>query len=233
MKNSLDVVSDLEQKTKSALIALILFYLICFTRVSDRIIMGRLILNIKNMNPIKDLINEHDSIKSMLRVMENMSDRMAGGEEVPVEDMRSGVAYMKEFGDKCHHSKEENYLFPMMKEREDAHLASLSDELADEHDQARGHVKSMEGIMQKGEEMRGLAEALRPHVKELKDMMEKHIGKEEDVLFPAAEQSLSQDKMKELEAGFIHIENDVIGEARHEELQDMADELSEKYLRQE
>lgn len=183
------------------------------------------------MNPIKDLIREHDSIKSMLQVLGKMSDKLAAGEPVPAEDLKSGVVFLEEFGDKCHHRKEESYLFPMMEKSGDPEVAGLGDELANEHGMAREHVKSMTEALEKQEEdLQELAKVFNPHVKELSPMMELHINKEEKVLFPAAEKSLSEDQMKELEEGFRHVESDIIGTERHEELEAMLRKLETDYL---
>jgi hemerythrin-like domain-containing protein len=191
--------------------------------------MDGLILIIKHMNPIHGLIQNHEVIKTMLRALEAMGTKMAQGEMVPAADLESGIAFFEEYADKYHIRKEEEYLFPMMQESGDERMAALSQELEKEHDEVRKHVESMKGIVQQGEEgTPELAQALIPHVKEVKDMLKEHYDKEENTLFPTAEKILSEDQMKKMEEGAGKIEKE-IGADRYKELEEMPSKMEEKY----
>lgn len=150
---------------------------------------------------------------------------MEAGEEMNKADMESAIAFIREFADKCHHRKEEKLLFPAMRENNIEEEISLVDILTEEHETGRNFVKNMaEAIAEKDstkfiENARGYVELLNPH-----------IDKENNILFPMADKSLSKEKQKELEVGFEDIEKNVIGEGRHEELHGIVHRLKETYL---
>jgi hemerythrin-like domain-containing protein len=58
-----------------------------------------------------------------------------------------------------------------------------------------------------------------------------HINKENNVLFPMAEQHLSENKLAELKKGFDKIETEKIGSGKHEEFHRMLDILENTYLK--
>jgi hemerythrin-like domain-containing protein len=58
-----------------------------------------------------------------------------------------------------------------------------------------------------------------------------HIDKENNVLFPMANQHLSENKLAELKKGFDKIETDKIGTGKHEEFHRMLDILEGVYLK--
>lgn len=182
-------------------------------------------INHKNMNPIEELTKEHGPVKLMLRILEKASDQLEAGQEMNVSDLENAVAFIREFADKCHHGKEEFLLFPAMKKNNIVEEMVIIDALIEEHNIGRNFVKNMsEAIMEKDsskfiENARGYIALLNPH-----------IDKENQKLFPMAGKSLSEEKQKELELGFEDIEKNVIGEGRHEELHAIIHKLKDKYL---
>jgi len=177
------------------------------------------------MKPTADLIEEHGPIKLMLKILEKVCEKLEAGEEMNTTDMKNAITIIREFADKCHHGKEENLLFPAMRENEIPEEIALIDILTEEHKTGRNFVKNVaEAIAEKNsakfiENARGYVNLLNPH-----------IDKENSLLFPMADKSLSEEKQKELEAGFEDLEKNVIGEGRHEELHGIIHKLKEVYL---
>jgi len=62
-------------------------------------------------------------------------------------------------------------------------------------------------------------------------LLNQHIDKENNVLFPIAEKQLSEAKLAELLKGFERIEEQKIGVGRHEEFHKMIDQLESAYLK--
>jgi len=179
------------------------------------------------MKPTLDLLQEHGSIKVLLRILEKMCGKLEFKENVDSADMKKIVALIREFADKCHHGKEENLLFPAMKENNIPEEVSLVDLLIEEHNAGRNLVKNMaESIGQK--DLAKFSENARGYVK----LLDQHINKENTILFPMAGKSLTEEKQKKLAEGFEDIEKNVIGEGRHEELHKMIHELKKIYLSQ-
>jgi hemerythrin-like domain-containing protein len=62
-------------------------------------------------------------------------------------------------------------------------------------------------------------------------LLDQHIEKENNVLFPLAEKQLSEGKLAELLKGFEMIETEKIGVGKHEEFHKMIDHLESAYLK--
>lgn len=177
------------------------------------------------MKPIEDLIKEHGPIKLLLRILEKVNGQLEAGKGMNTTDLGNTVAFIREFADKCHHGKEENLLFPAMKENNIFEEMTLIDILIEEHKVGRNFVKNMaEAIVEKNNEK--FVENARGYI----DLLDQHIDKENRILFPMANKSLSEEKQKELAMGFADVEKNIIGEGRHEELHAVIHKLKEAYL---
>ena len=66
------------------------------------------------MNPIEELIAEHEGIKVSLEILDRISRRMVTAEPVELKDAQDLVEFYKVFVDTCHHGKEEELLFPAL-----------------------------------------------------------------------------------------------------------------------
>jgi hemerythrin-like domain-containing protein len=58
---------------------------------------------------------EHEAIKTMLRVLENLATRFEREEPVDLEQVKKAIEFITGFADRCHHAKEEDLLFPPWK----------------------------------------------------------------------------------------------------------------------
>ncbi|MEN6420324.1 MAG: hypothetical protein ABFD76_00125 [Smithella sp.] len=58
----------------------------------------------------QDLVCEHDAILFSLSVLDEISNRVNDGKDVPHSDIIELIGFLKLFADKCHHGKEEGYL---------------------------------------------------------------------------------------------------------------------------
>lgn len=143
-----------------------------------------------------------------------------------IGDISAFISFLKEFVDKCHHGKEEGMLFPALtktgaSEREGSVPALLS-----EHEQGRALIKAMEEASSpvlKPEQFSAAAKAYSRHLRA-------HIDKENEVLFPMAEQVLGEGELDSLHRAFNMHEDEVIGHGRHEELHDILHDLRAKYV---
>ena len=183
------------------------------------------------MNPIDELTKEHGPVKLMLRILEKMNEKITGGASIATEDLNNGIGFLKEFADKCHHGKEESLLFPAIKENNIPKEVELVDVLTSEHTEGRGYIKNMtEAIKIKESNPAEFAEIFPDNSQKYIALLDQHIDKENNDLFPEVRQSLSADQLKELEKGFENVEKNIIGEGRHKELHTMVHQLKETYL---
>ncbi|MFA5777483.1 MAG: hemerythrin domain-containing protein [Parcubacteria group bacterium] len=177
------------------------------------------------MKPTIDLTQEHGPVKLMLKILEKASEKMEAGETMNRENMEKAISFIREFAEKCHHGKEEQLLFPAIRENNIPEEIVLVDALTEEHVMGRSYVKNMVEAVAENNSAKFIGNA-RAYIA----LLNPHIDKENQTLFPMVEKSLSEEKQKELEVGFLEIEKNVIGEGRHEELHSIVYKLKEAYL---
>ena len=168
------------------------------------------------MKPTDDLREEHRAIKLMLRILSYVCTDIDNGRSVKQEHLEELVEIMRVFVDKCHHTKEEAYLFPEMEKSEIPDSRELITSLKNEHEEGRQYVSGIEREVSEKEEHRKLptmVENSRAYIQ----LLTLHIDKEENNLFPMADAYLSQAVQKNLLESFEAVETDIIGPGKHEE----------------
>jgi hemerythrin-like domain-containing protein len=184
--------------------------------------------DVKIMRPTDDLMNEHRVIERMLAILILASNRLQNGQDVDLGFYVGAVDFLKNFADKCHHTKEEKLLFEKMIERGVSGEVGPIAVMMREHQDGRGHVKNLDKLSK--EKMskatrEGLIKSSRAYV----DLLSKHIQKEDSVLYPLANQILDEEDQKELEKGFEEVEERVMGPGVHEKYHHMIEEWEEKF----
>ena len=136
-------------------------------------------------HPVDDLMAEHRVIESVLDAIE--CELSSGDSSAFRADFWQQVAeFAANYADRRHHGKEEEVLFPMLRE------AGLP-----EHVQGRELVGQLRQAAQDGRAEPTYA-AARGYVHLLRD----HIAKEDQVLFEMARQMLSAEQVERLREGF-------------------------------
>jgi hemerythrin-like domain-containing protein len=181
--------------------------------------------------PTDLLKDEHQAIKKMLSVMDNVCMRLRSGENFPLSDLDKIITFLRVFADKCHHGKEEDLLFPAMEEvgipREGGPIGVM---LA-EHEMGREYVRRMMDAVKRFRN--GDEDALSDFIDSAEgyiQLLEQHIYKEDNILYPIADQQLSTEKITELLEEFEDVEEKVIGKGVHEEMHEILKYLAGKYL---
>ena len=64
------------------------------------------------MKATDELKKEHEGIKLMLRVLQAVAGKVNLGDRVNPEHIDGILEFLSIFVDKCHHAKEEEFLFP-------------------------------------------------------------------------------------------------------------------------
>jgi hemerythrin-like domain-containing protein len=183
------------------------------------------------MIPTEDLIHEHNAIKIMLNIMSKIAENIQAGKSFDIKDIGQIVDFLKTFADKCHHGKEETALFPALV------LAGIPKEngpigvMLHEHTIGRGYIKEISDAVETYNtdsisSKPVLAKGLINYV----NLLQNHIQKEENVLFPMANKVLSEKKQNEVFEQFEKIEEDVVGRGVHEQYHELLNQLKSKYL---
>jgi hemerythrin-like domain-containing protein len=171
---------------------------------------------------IDDLKHEHEAILAALQVLNSMID---SGEQVPADELNGFIGFLKEFADKCHHSKEEDILFPALTRAGLPLEGGPVGVMLGEHVQGREYIQAMENAAEGSPDYAGFAKSARQYA----ELLRQHIQKENNVLFVMAEKLLSAEQLDEIYEAFEQHEERNIGHGRHEELHKMLEGYRDRY----
>lgn len=184
------------------------------------------------MKATEDLKKEHQAIKLMLRVLEEVSRRLEAGEKVNAKHLASILEFIQVFADKCHHGKEEGLLFPAMEKAGIPVERGPIGVMLHEHREGRGFVKGMKDAIENYKKGKAVAsKEIAKNARNYASLLSQHIEKEDNILYPMADARLSAAAQEDLEKGFEKIEKEVIGPGRHEEFHRLLHRLKGEYLK--
>jgi hemerythrin-like domain-containing protein len=160
-------------------------------------------------SPTAALRDEHTVILRALALLERLGQSLEAGDPVNRKTLAWLRDFFATFADRCHHGKEEQYLFPALERhgipREGGPVAVM----LGEHEEGRALIRAM------GEEDDGkVAEAIRGYAA----LLRAHIYKENEVLFPMADHVLPEEEQKALARSFQAVEETVAGPGAHERI---------------
>jgi hemerythrin-like domain-containing protein len=172
------------------------------------------------------LRNEHEAILGMLDTGEEVSKRIKEGIAIKPEILEGLLEFFRVFADRCHHSKEEDCLFPLLEQKGLPRDAGPIGVMLHEHAQGRELIRIMDETSrayaagQKEAGSRWADAALRYAA-----LLRSHIAKENEILFKMAEQLLLESEQAMLVQAFERIEIDKLGAGTHERLHSLMEKL--------
>ena len=136
--------------------------------------------------------------------------------------------FFKVFVDRCHHGKEEEYLFPKLQERGLPPDKGPIPVMLLEHMGGRNTVKAISEALERVKQGdSSAAAAVAANLAILDEHLRGHIDKENEVLFPMADKVLTAEDQQFLVAAFEKHEAEEIGVGVHEKYHQLAHELAE------
>lgn len=184
------------------------------------------------MNTIEILVNEHDNIKKVLKVIRKICVGIVEGKEIPHDDLVSIIDFIRNYADKYHHGKEEDMLFKDMD-------AELTDKIGNgpvqgmliEHDWGRGFVRELDTALKTYKEgNKEVKVDIIANAMGYANLLEKHIFKEDNMLFKYAERNLKEETMNKLNRQFKEYEENNEHIQTKEKYIRLAEELEKKYM---
>ncbi|MBI4880786.1 MAG: hemerythrin domain-containing protein [Planctomycetes bacterium] len=148
---------------------------------------------------------EHRVIERVLRASARAAGSIEKGGAPDAVLLGRAVQFMRGYTDGVHHQKEERVLFPAMEAAGVPRAGGPIGVMFTEHEMGRRHVAALESALRGPmgrEAMRALAALLRDYV----TLLENHIGKEDNVLYPMAERVLDEPVKQQVLAGFLRAE---------------------------
>jgi hemerythrin-like domain-containing protein len=146
---------------------------------------------------------EHDVIQRALHLLEQVVGRIDSKTAVPDDFPRWVIEFFREFADRCHHAKEEDLLFPLLKDRGMPQEGGPIGVMLHEHDLGRECIRRMRGATEAAPfDGRAFVGAAKEYIA----LLRQHIDKENNVLFPMAGDCMSAADDAELTQKFAEAE---------------------------
>ncbi len=154
-------------------------------------------------NVTNELIAEHQNILKFIDTMLTECDQLEKGNETEKVFFDKAIDFIKNYADRYHHAKEEDILFKVMLENPGAMHCNPIPVMLHEHEAGRHFVKGLEEGLSEGNKGK-IVENARGYGY----LLQEHIYKEDNILYPMAEAALSDQhkemvlkKYKEVETG--------------------------------
>jgi hemerythrin-like domain-containing protein len=173
-----------------------------------------------------ELMQEHRLIERVLDALEIATMHLEHGRAVRPEFFLEAAVFIAGFADGCHHKKEEGVLFGAMIEGGLPRSGEPLDMFLDEHVQGRTLTRGMREAAQKlqGGDA-GARPALISNARHYVALLRDHIVKEDEMLFPMADEMFSAEQQGRVLNGFERVERDDVGTEARAGFQALADRL--------
>ena len=175
---------------------------------------------------------DHANINRALGVIRNICLQLMQGGEVPDEDFREIIEFVREYADKHHHGKEEKFLFPVMVKK----LGPVGEKLVTngmlvEHDLGRADVLSLETALNEYKKNPRLELKLDilSYAMAYAHLLQLHIEKENSVVYPFAERGLSEEDFKDINEKSQAFEDEQTAKGVQKRYLDILEKLEKKY----
>ncbi|MFZ5366113.1 MAG: hemerythrin domain-containing protein [Patescibacteria group bacterium] len=179
------------------------------------------------MKATKMLQDEHRVIERFLHVLAKLADRAEKG-RIEEEKFSQVLDFIQTFADRCHHGKEEDVLYPLLEKKGIPKVGGPIGMMLFEHEEGRGYVagltKAIEGYRSGKNTKEEIIENARGYI----GILENHIPKEDNILYPMGEQVLSPQDDSNLISEFEKIEKERIVPGKHEEYHRLIERLEKE-----
>lgn len=153
------------------------------------------------MYAIDLMMNEHIQIRDMLEVMRAMAKQLKEGKDVPIEDFEITVDFARNYGDKHHHMKEEDILFPELMDQVWMTMDIIQGVMLPEHQEGRDHISRLADALEQCKEQVS-EEAVSQAIFEIDAytmLLKEHTEKEDRVLYQIALMHLPKESKEKVD----------------------------------
>jgi hemerythrin-like domain-containing protein len=177
------------------------------------------------------LRHEHEAVLGVLNSLERAVYRLKSGKEVPPDFIDLVLEFLTIFVDKCHHTKEEEVLFPLLGEAGIPVEGGPIGCMLGEHEEGRDYIRRMKNGLNRWQagDNSGQTEFCKAAEGYIY-LLRQHIMKENQVLFVLADSVLPGRLQQETAEKFELIETEKLGVGTHERLHGVIDELERQSL---
>ena len=162
-------------------------------------------------------MEEHRVIERVIDALEEGAARLERGEQMRPGFFIEATDFIKGFADGCHHKKEEGVLFIAMRDQGVPVHGGPIGVMLSEHEQGRAYTQALRGAAEKleaGDE--SAAAEIISSARGYASLLRQHIGKEDHILFPMADQVIPPSQQEQVLRDFETVEHEEVGEGVHE-----------------
>lgn len=173
--------------------------------------------------PTKILMDEHQNILTVIKVLNLEITTLESGKEIDVEFFKEVIDFIRNYADKFHHAKEEDILFAQFDKKSDQAHCNPVPQMLHEHELGRDFVKNLEiGVNENNkhkviENARGYA-----------GLLQEHIFKEDSILYPMIDEVLSSENQDAIAVEFKKVEAETTGEKYVDWIKKMKSKMEDK-----
>jgi len=172
----------------------------------------------------QDLRKEHGAILRVLDILEKMTEPENRNHENILQYYSEVVYFLKIFADKCHHGKEEDFLFKELVSKGIPNEGGPIGVMLREHVQGREYISQMSKSLEE-KSIEGFVNVASLY----RELLRRHIDKENSVLFVMADRVMSEQEQDQMFSQFERHEENVVGHGVHEKLHAMIDTWAEVF----
>jgi len=164
------------------------------------------------MNTITGILSEeHQNILKKIDSIFTECDLLEKGKELEKIFFEKAIDFIKNYADRYHHAKEEDILFKVMLENLGGMHCNPIPVMLHEHETGRHYVKGIEEGLNENNK-----EKIVGNAREYGSLLQEHIFKEDNILYPMAEEALNDQQKAEILLKYDEVSS---GEFSNEKIQ--------------
>ena len=184
------------------------------------------------MDSIKLMMEEHQYILRMLRVVRTACYRLLKEDEINYEDFEQMIDFIGNYADAHHHGKEEKLLFQEMV----THLGSLGNKLIThgmlvEHDSGRLFIQELKEALERVKAGNDISKLdVIANAISYTHLLQRHIEKEDAVVYPFAKRQLTSEIIDKVNLDTVAFEDAADQKGTKKYYEKLVETLEQKYL---
>lgn len=183
------------------------------------------------MNSVQIMMEEHQNILRMLKVVRSACYSILKDSQIDETDFKEMIDYIRVYADTHHHGKEEKFMFKKMQQN----LGKMGENLIThgmlvEHDMGRLYMHDLEEALERVKQ--GDAESTLDVIANAisyTHLLERHIKKEDELIYPFGEKNLSAEDMEEVNKLTSEFENNAMEQGTQQHYQNVLERLENRY----
>ncbi len=147
------------------------------------------------------LSEEHKDILKVIGAVGRECEALEAGGAIDEDFFAKAIGFIRNYADEYHHAKEEDILFEELSRPDVQMHCDPTQQMLREHEMGRDFVRGLEAAVEAGDRIETLKNALG-----YGELLQQHIYKEDNILYPMAEDALSVERSREIAARFAEVD---------------------------